>query len=197
MATELRLPDGTHALTWSVLPEDREAIREGYERLSEASRYHRFLAAVPHLTEQLLDHLVDEVDGIDHVALVLFLLDENNEGVPAGIARCIRYPGRPEVADVAVTVADEWQGRGVATALLAQLMRERPRGVTRLETTVAADNEASLAMLRRLGALTVTDVGGGRLDVRVDLPDEPRESESGDPEGREQHDRRRDQAEVP
>ncbi len=170
MATELELPDGTRALTWSVLPEDREAIREGYERLSEASRYHRFLAAVPHLTEQLLDHLVDEVDGVDHVALVIFVLDADNEGVPAGIARCIRYPGRPEVADVAVTVADEWQGRGVATTLLAQLMRQRPQGVTRLETTVVADNAASLAMLRRLGALTVTDVGGGRLDVRVDLP---------------------------
>ena len=51
MATELELPNGIRALTWSVLPEDREAIRQGYERLSEASRYHRFLAAVPHLTE--------------------------------------------------------------------------------------------------------------------------------------------------
>ena len=177
MATEVRLRDGRRALTWSVLPEDREAIREGYERLSERSRYHRFLAGVPHLTEQLLDHLVDEVDGVDHVALVLFVLDDENEGVPAGIARVIRYPGRPEVADVAVTVADEWQGLGVASALLHQLMLERPRGVTRLETTVAADNPASLAMLRRLGDLTVTDVGGGRLDVRVDLPDLQKEQD--------------------
>lgn len=175
MATEVRLKDGTPALTWSVLPEDREAIREGYERLSERSRYLRFLAGVPHLTDQLLDHLVDEVDGIDHVALVLFVLDDDHQGVPAGIARVIRYPGRPDVADVAVTVADEWQGRGVATALLHQLMRERPRGVTRIETTVAADNEASLAMMRRLGELTVTDVGSGRLDIRVDLPDLPEE----------------------
>ena len=66
----------------------------------------------------------------------------------------------------------------MATALLAQLMRERPAGVTRLETTVAADNEASLAMLRRLGDLTVTDVGSGRLDVRVELPDPPQEPAS-------------------
>jgi RimJ/RimL family protein N-acetyltransferase len=171
-------------LTWSVLPEDREAIREGYEHLSEATRYHRFLSAVPHLTDQLLDHLVDEVDGVDHVALVLFVLDDDNEGVPAGIARVIRYPGRPEVADVAVTVLDEWQGHGVATALLAQLMRERPAGVTRLETTVAADNEASLAMLRRLGDLTVTDVGSGRVDVRVELPDLPQEPASEQEAGR-------------
>lgn len=172
MATEAWLRDGTPALIWSVLPEDREAIREGYARLSERSRYHRFLATVPHLTDRLLDRLVDDVDGIDHVALVLFALGDD-ASVPAGIARIIRYPGRADVADVAVTVVDEWQGRGVATALLHQLMRERPAGVTRLETTLAAENDASAAMLRRLGRMTVTGAGSGRLDVRVDLPDLP------------------------
>lgn len=177
MATEVRLRDGSRALTWSVLPEDREAIREGYERLSDRSRYHRFLAGVPHLTDQLLRHLVDEVDGVDHVALVLFVVDDDNEALPAGVARVIRYPDRPDVADVAVTVADEWQGRGVATALLEQLMRERPRGVRRLETTVAADNAASLAMLRRLGPTTVVDEGDARLAVRVDLADPAAEQE--------------------
>jgi RimJ/RimL family protein N-acetyltransferase len=173
VATELTLRDGSRALTWSVLPTDREAIREGYEHLSAESRYHRFLSGVPHLTDQLLDHLVDEVDGVDHVALVLFVLTEDNEGVPAGIARVIRYPGRPTVADVAVTVAEEWRGHGVATALLDQLMRERPAGVTTLDTVVAADNAPSLAMMRRLGPTTVTNLGDGRLQVVVELPERP------------------------
>lgn len=169
MATEVLLRDGTRGLTWTLLPEDRRALQETYQRLSERTRYQRFLTAFPHLTGSLLDRLVDAVDGVDHVALVLFVMDEH-DGALAGVARVIRYPGAPEVADVAVTVLDEWQGRGVATALLAQLMRERPAGVTRLETTVAADNPAALAMLRRLGPTTVTDAGGSRLDVRVDLP---------------------------
>lgn len=172
MATEVRLRDGTRALTWSLLPEDRRALEETYRRLSERTRYHRFLASFPHLTGPLLERLVDEVDGVDHVALVLFVMDEH-DGTLAGVARAIRYPGRPEVADVAVTVLDEWQGRGVASALLEQLMRERPRGVTALETTVAAGNPAALAMLRRLGPTTVTDADGSSLDVRVDLPGPP------------------------
>jgi RimJ/RimL family protein N-acetyltransferase len=170
MATELQLPDGRRAIAWSILPEDREAIRQGYEQLSPESRYHRFLSGVPHLTDQLLDHLVDEVDGIDHVALVLFVISGDNEGVPAGIARVIRYQDRPTVADVAVTVAEEWRGQGIATTLLAELMRQRPRGVTQLATTVAADNPPSLRMLERLGETSVTDAGDGRLDVLVDLP---------------------------
>jgi RimJ/RimL family protein N-acetyltransferase len=171
VATEVELRDGHRAITWSVLPSDREAIREGYEHLSAESRYHRFLTGIPHLTDQLLDHLVDDVDGVDHIALVLFVITDDNEGIPAGIGRIIRYDEQPTTADVAVTVADEWQGHGVATALLAELMRQRPVGVTRLATTVASDNLPSLAMLRRLGETTVTDAGHGRLDVLVELPD--------------------------
>jgi RimJ/RimL family protein N-acetyltransferase len=170
MATELTLRNGRRALAWSVLPGDREAIRQGYEQLSPESRYHRFLTGVPHLTEPLLDHLVDEVDGVDHVALVLFVLDDDNVGVPAGVGRIIRYQDDPTCADVAVTVLDEWQGQGIATALLAELLRQRPLGVTTLRTAVAEDNPPSLAMLKRLGATVVTDAGDGRLDVLVELP---------------------------
>ena len=173
MIAEAELKDGTRSQIWPLLPRDREAVRERYETLSAETREHRFLASVPHLTERMLDHLVDEVDGIDHVALALVVLDEDNVGVPVGVARMIRYRDRPSAADLAVTVDDAWQGRGVATALLAELLRERPRGVTQVVTTVAADNEASVALLRRLGRCTVTPAGPNRLDVVVDLDDVP------------------------
>lgn len=177
MATEVRLRDGTRALAWPLLPEDREAIREGYERLDPESQFHRFLTAVPHLTEQMLHHLVDEVDQVDHVALVLFVFDEEDVGLPAGVARMVRYPNDPTSADVAVTVAEEFRGRGVATALLAALSPLRPKGVVRLKTSLAADNPASLAMLRRLGPTTVTDVGSNTVDVVVELPELPAPAE--------------------
>jgi len=171
LITETLLRDGTRALIWPLLPGDREELRQRYETLSARTREHRFLANVPHLTDTMLDHLVDEVDGIDHVALALVVIDEHDEGEAVGVARVIRYRERPDAADVAVTVEDAWQGRGVATALLAELMRERPADVTRIVTTVAADNDASFAMLRRLGPTTVTPAGTNRLDVVVELPD--------------------------
>jgi RimJ/RimL family protein N-acetyltransferase len=169
MIVEARLRDGTHALIWELLPGDREALRTGYEQLSEETRYHRFLTGVPHLTDALLDHLVDEVDGVDHVALALVVLDEDGVGVPAGVGRIIRYPQRPDAADLAVTVLDEWQGRGVATALVDELLRRRPAGVRQIVTTVAADNAPSLAMLRRLGPTTETPGETPRVEVVVDL----------------------------
>jgi RimJ/RimL family protein N-acetyltransferase len=170
MFTEVQLRDGTHAFILPVRPQDRDAIRQGYEGLSLESRNRRFLSSVPHLTEGMLDHLVDEVDGIDHVALALVVLDGDNVGTPVGVARMIRYADRPTEADLAVTVLDDWQGHGVASALLAELVQERPVGVSRIVTAVAADNEPSLAMLRRLGETTTAPAGIGRLDVAVELP---------------------------
>lgn len=179
MIAEACLADGTRALIWPLLPDDREALREGYEHLSAEAQVHRFLSSVPHLSPALLDHLVDEVDGVDHVALVLVAIDQDDQGVPIGVGRLIRYEDRPTAADVAVTILDEWQGRGAATALLAELMRQRPAGVTQLVTTVMSDNAASLAMLRRLGTTALTPAGPNRLDVVVDLnPPLPAEGEN-------------------
>ncbi|HEX6247934.1 MAG TPA: GNAT family N-acetyltransferase [Nocardioidaceae bacterium] len=170
MATEVRLRDGSRAVIWGLLPSDREGLRLAYEQLSPETQRHRFLTPVPRLTEEMLHHLVDEVDGVDHVALVLFVLDEQHLGEPAGVARMIRYRDDPTAADVAVTVIDEHQGRGVASALLTELLQQRPQGVVRIVTEVSADNPASLAMLRRLGPTTVTRQGPNLLGVTVELP---------------------------
>ena len=165
----IHLRDGTEAMIWPLLPTDREALREQYEHLSASSKVHRFLAPVPHLGNGMLEHLVGDVDGVDHVALVLFVFTEEGADAPAGIARLARYPGHQREADVAVTVLDEWQGRGVASALLAALMEARPPDVTEIVTEVAADNAASLAMLRRLGPTELTPDGPGLLHVVVHL----------------------------
>ena len=81
----------------------------------------------------------------------------------------VRYADVTDAADLAVTVKDEWQGRGVATVLLEVLMRRRPAGVDRIVTEVLQDNPASLAMLRRLGAVSLEDEGNGVNGVVVEL----------------------------
>jgi hypothetical protein len=169
MAEQAYLRDGTAAWVLPLLPGDRERLVEEFEQLSPESRRQRFLSPVSHLSDAMLQHLVDEVDGVDHVALVLAA--ETADGVfePVGIGRMVRYGDLPNAADLAVTVRDDWHGRGVATSLLQVLVRERPAGVTHVLTEVASDNPASLAMLRRLGPTRVHDTGLGVYDVEVDL----------------------------
>ena len=142
--TPVNLRDGTEAVVVPLLPANREALQQEYEHLSSETRFGRFLTAVPRLSDKMLDRLVDDVGGVDHVALVLLVLTEDGAELPVGLARIIRYPDDPTAADIAVTVVDEWQGRGVATALLEILMRQRPPGVERIVTVINAGNSASL-----------------------------------------------------
>lgn len=168
LVERVTLRDGTQAWVGPLLHTDREDLAREYQTLSFASKRHRFLSAVRELTPGMLEHLVDEVDGVNHVAWVLFA-EQDGGLVPAGIGRIVRYAEQPDTADVAVTVKDEWQGRGVATALMPVLAAHRPPGVTHLLTEIADDNPAPLKMLRRAGATRVHHAGSGVLDVEVDL----------------------------
>lgn len=169
MFEQVQLKDGTAAWISPLLREDRDLLAAGFEELSAETKRQRFLAPVKHLSEAMLHHLVDDVDGVNHVALVLSAETSPDVFDPVAIARMVRYPDATDTADVAVTVKDSWQGRGIATALLAALVRHRPEGVTRLVTEVAGTNAASLAMLRRLGPTTVAPNGTGAYDVEVEL----------------------------
>lgn len=164
------LRDGTMALVGPLERKDRADLAREYETLSFESKWHRFLGAVQHLNPELLDLLVDDVDGVDHVALMAFV-EVDGEPVPAALGRIVRHRQLPDAADIAVTVKDEFQGRGIASALMALLIGRLPPGVTHLLTEVAPDNAPSLAMLRRVGP-TQMHLTDGVFDVEVDLSGE-------------------------
>ena len=164
----LRLNDGTPARLRAVTGADRQALQDIYAALSHLSRHNRFQSAPPILTERMLDRLVGDVDQHDHVA-VLLLAPAGADEAPVGVGRMIRYPEDPTTADIAFAVADDWQGRGAGSALAHALVAQRPSGVRRLLTVVAAGNTASLATLAALGTVERVATGGGQLDVTVTL----------------------------
>ena len=176
MIEQVRLRDGTDAFVLPLQRTDKATLAAEYETLAPESQRRRFLAPVMHLTDSMLEHLVDDVDGIDHIALVLCAEASPDVYDPVALARVVRYTDVPDAADLAVTVKDEWQGRGVATVLLEVLMRGRPSGVDRIVTEVFNDNRASLMMLHRLGRTTVEDLGYGVSEVVVEL--QPRRSQA-------------------
>jgi GNAT superfamily N-acetyltransferase len=122
------------------------------------------------LDDPMIQRLVGSVDGVHHIALLLVVLPPEGEEGPAGVARLLQYPDDPATADIAVTVVDDWQGRGAGTALISALMQRRPAAVTRLRTLVAADNRASLALLAGAGRVSSGLPERGVLDVTVELP---------------------------
>jgi RimJ/RimL family protein N-acetyltransferase len=166
---ELSLRDGTPAMIWPLLPTDGQALREMFRRLSPESRQRRFLSSLSDLDDAMIQRLVGKVDGVHHIALVLVVLPPEGEEWPVGVARLVQDPADPASAEVAFTVADEWQGRGVGTALADALIQRRPAAVTRLRADVEAGNLASLALLTRAGRMSSGVPRRGIVDVTVDL----------------------------
>jgi RimJ/RimL family protein N-acetyltransferase len=166
---ELTLRDGTPAMIWPLLPTDAKALREMFRRLSPESRQRRFLSTLSELDDAMIERLVSDVDGVHHIALVLTVFPPDGEERPVGIARLIQDRADPATADVAFTVADDWQGRGVGAALARALLRRRPAAVRRLSTEVDAGNRASLALLAGAGRISSSVPVRGVVGVTVDL----------------------------
>ena len=95
-----------------IEPDDRDAVQGAFARLSEQSRYQRFMSAINELSESQLRYLT-EVDHHDHEALIAF---DREGGLGVGVGRYVRLDDGTS-AEAAVTVVDEWQGRGLGTAL--------------------------------------------------------------------------------
>ena len=161
------LRDGTPVLLRQIRPEDRDRLAQGLRLLSPASRYLRFHADVEELTEEQLDYL-SQVDHIDHEAIVAIDLDRPD--VPGvGVARYIRDTDERHVAEAAVTVADDYQGRGAGTMLLGALsMHARRHGVEVFRNYVLRDNQAMLAVFDQLGATRELETDGlWRVDLAL------------------------------
>ena len=160
------LRDGARVRLRPIAPGDKPLLAASFEQLSEESRYRRFFTAKNELSEADLDYLVD-VDHSDHEAIVAV---DPASGNVVGVARYIRSTGDPEVAEVAVTVVDDWQGRGLGRALTDRLTyRARREGVRRFSALVHADNPASLALLKGTGD-TRRRFDSGKLELVIELP---------------------------
>jgi GNAT superfamily N-acetyltransferase len=149
-------------------PSDAPGIQAGFEALSEMSRYYRFHSGMRRLPERLLRYLT-EVDGIDHVALVAFEVGATDASRGVGVARFVRDRAAPRTAEVAVTVLDRAQGRGVARRLLAELGEAaRVRGIDTFKLSVIAGNQRARRLIASLGAVgqgSVADVMTFHLPV--------------------------------
>lgn len=164
----LTLDDGSEAQLSPLRPEDRDLLEEGMSQLSPQSRFTRFGQGRGELTPTELDYLT-RIDQRRHVAWGAVVAD-----TAAGVGRYIVIDDNG-CAEVAVTVVDRLQGKGLGTALFQALVAvARADGVELLCFEALPENLAVRRMTRGLAVRFDLDQGliTGRLPV-ADIPATP------------------------
>jgi GNAT superfamily N-acetyltransferase len=167
-AAPIELRDGSRVRIRQGHRTDRDLLVRIFEHLSSESRYRRFLTPMHELDDVALRCLTT-IDHHDHEAMIA--LDEAGDEA-LGVARYVRYPERPDMAEVAVTVVDDWQGRGLGTLLLAAISaRAREERVCTFTALMLASNGEMMHLLRELGSVRIVDRAAGVVEVEVAIPD--------------------------
>jgi acetyltransferase len=153
-------PDGTAVAVRPIAADDFELELAFTQGLSPESGYQRLMSA-RRLSRAEIARLV-RVDGECEVALIATTLQAGRERL-VGVARFVREQCG-ETAEIALVVADDWQGRGLGRRLMNGLIASaRRRGVRRLVGTALSENISMIALARTLGFETARERGFAAL----------------------------------
>lgn len=150
---------GTTVTLRAITSADREIEAAFVRKLSDESRYFRFHAPLRELSERMLDQFT-QPNYPDSLALIA-TVDVDGATEEIAVARYARYPDG-DAAEVAIVVADEWQGCGIGTRMLVEL-RELAlgAGIKDLYMNVLPDNSRMLRLARELGFHPAVTPDGG------------------------------------
>ena len=167
----IELTDGSKVLVRPIVPEDEPLLHEAVAAMSERTVYFRFFSPMKRMSDALA-HRLAVVDYNDRFALVATTTKPANKERIVGVARYDRVPNT-EVAETAVAVIDEYQRRGLGSALLSILGKvAREHGIKTFMLIVLPENQQMLGLLRKMGWIHRAKLNGGVYDISFELPSE-------------------------
>lgn len=165
----LELSEGTTVHVRPILPEDEPRLHEAVAAMSERTVYFRFFSPLKRLPDALA-HRLAVVDYHDRFAIVATTHKPAGRERIVGVARYDRVAGA-DVAETAVAVVDEFQRRGLGSALLTILARvARDHGIKTFTLIVLPENQQMLGLLRKMGWIHHARLTGGVYEISFDLP---------------------------
>jgi acetyltransferase len=161
------LPDGQQARIRAIRPEDAELERDFVHRLSEQSRFLRFMFGLQDLSPAMLSRFT-QIDYDRELALIVVLRLPDGAEQQIGVARYITLPDE-DSCEFAIVVSDEWQGKGVARRLFQCLIDiARDRRIKVMTGITLRENTRMIDLSRSLGFTTRSDADEPEL-VRMTL----------------------------
>jgi acyl-CoA hydrolase/GNAT superfamily N-acetyltransferase len=163
----VRVDSGADLTLRLVRTSDEDALQDLFYRVSEESSYERFLG---HVSKPSHDELLRWAD-MDHelsVALVATVATAaGNEIIALG---CYDIDPATRLAEVSLLVADDWQGRGVGTAVFRRLAEmARARGVAGFTGDVLVNNARMLAIFNEAGYPVESSLSNGVYNVKMEF----------------------------
>jgi len=131
-----------------ICPQDNALEREFIEGLSPQSNYYRFMGALPHPSESIINRLT-HIDFTRDMALIATICNGSTEQ-PIAIARYCTEDGVD--CEFAIAVTDKWQGLGIGRQLMEMLIRSaRDMGYRKMFGTIYSENRRMINFVRKLG----------------------------------------------
>lgn len=150
LESSLMLADGSEVLVRPIRPEDARIEADFVANLSAESKYFRFMHGLDRLTPSMLARFT-QIDYDREMALVAIHTGEDGKDSFLGVARYVTNPDGSS-CEFALTVADEWQSRGLGPKLMERLIQiARERGLDTMMGEVLAQNSRMLRMCKRIG----------------------------------------------
>lgn len=158
------LSDGRKVDIRAQRPADRQALLAAVQRASSETLYHRFFAAKRAFSREE-EHFFLDIDFVKHVALVAEAMED---GRPAIVGGCRYVEVEPGQAEVAFSVIDAYQKKGLGTALMRHIAAiGRGAGLKELVAEVLSDNAAMLKVFERSGLAMTTRREGTVVHVSL------------------------------
>lgn len=156
--------DNTYLCFKVLEPSDRERLLDGFRKLSRKSVYHRFFGFLKELSGQQLEDLLN-TNKKDHVAWTAFDIVDD-EAIGIGVGRFKRSESNPDEAELALTVIDEYQDKGVGTVLLGVMYYLGMKlNITTFTGVILADNSKLIRRFKDLGAELIRS--GSEYEMRL------------------------------
>jgi GNAT superfamily N-acetyltransferase len=156
------LADGTDIIIRPVEPNDKAELAAGFRHLGALTRYRSLGETEQSLTSSQLAELTD----VDHDSRETLVALVARTGEAIGIARYVRRRDEPDLADLGCTVADTWQRRGVASALIERLASQaRAAGITRFAARTVVGDDSGRRLLAHVADQITEHRDGGTVEL--------------------------------
>ena len=169
--------DGHVLYSRLIQASDAPRLLELFERLSSETRRRRFHVDADHLSEERKQEVARQLASVDNLTSggAVLAIDRAADGTEqiVGVARLARPAGKDDspIAEAAVVVQDDFQGRGVGTELMFRMvLLAKQMRVQTLLAEFQPSNKAAIRLFRELNLPSEISASHGETVMYISVP---------------------------